>query len=273
MARPHDSHREREQSPLRTRRKMERSSLRLMSIISFVALAMASSPAAAVDLYGKGNVFVSDAEGQSSGQTTFFPLTGSDDDQSPAYGGALGVSFSLEEALTKIDRVPVPRWRVRLELEGTWGRDYEFRTSGGDGFFTEVEADTIIPSIWLEVPVHEPVSWIFGRVPILEPLRLYGGGGVGWADIDIATTDNISSGSDSTSESATQWGAGISYDLTRNVTWSLGYRQVDLGDLEVNLMNGPTSFGTYELELDSSEITTGMEVRFFSFSLPGFGKD
>jgi opacity protein-like surface antigen len=225
MARPHDSH-----------RKMERSSLRLMSIISFVALAMASSPASAVDLYGKGNVFVSDAEGQSSGQTTFFPLTGSDDDQSPAYGGALGVAFSLEEALTKIDRVPVPRWRVRLELEGTWGRDYEFRTSGGDGFFTEVEADTIIPSIWLEVPVHEPVSWIFGRVPILEPLRIYG-------------------------------------DLTRNVTWSLGYRQVDLGDLEVNLMNGPTSFGTYELELDSSEITTGMEVRFFSFSLPGFGKD
>ncbi len=242
-------------------------------VLMFGLLVFASSPTYSVDLYGKGNVFVSDGEGSSSGQTTFFPLTGDDDDQSPAYGGAVGLAFTLEEALTKIDRVPVPSWRVRLELEGTWGRDYEFRTAGGDGFFTEVEADTIMPSVWLEVPVHEPVSWIFGRVPVLEPLRLYGGGGIGWADIDIQTTDNISSGSDSTSESATHWGVGLSYDLTRNVTWSLGYRKVDLGDLEVDLLNGPTSFGTYELELDSSEITTGMEVRFFSFSLPGFGKD
>ncbi len=176
----------------------------------------------------------------------------------------------MNEVFNDDYEIYVPAWKVRFELEGSFGRDYEFRTDGGDGFFTEVESHSIMPSVWLDVPVHDPVSRVFGRVPILEPLSIYVGGGAGWITLDAETTDNISSGSDKDTQLSTQWGVGLSYELTRHVTFSLGYRKVDMGDLEMDLRTAPglDPIGTYELDMEAEEIVSSIRIDFYSFPFP-----
>ena len=51
---------------------------------------------------------------------------------------------------------------LRFEFEGTTGREYELRTDGGDGFISEVTAWTFMPNLWIDVPLHPPIAWMFG---------------------------------------------------------------------------------------------------------------
>ena len=129
------------------------------------AAALSLAPGArAGDLYLTGNLAISTGTGNSGGKTPFFTNTGSDSDAAPAYGGALGLGFKLNEAFPKSWDVPLPAWGVRFEIEGMTGREYELRTNidppsiSGAGYFTEVTAWNVMPNLWIDIPLGPPIA-------------------------------------------------------------------------------------------------------------------
>jgi opacity protein-like surface antigen len=228
--------------------------------------------AGAGDFYLTGNLAISTGTGDSGGATQFFANTGSDSDSAPAYGGALGFGFKLGEAIPKSWAIPLPGWGVRFEFEGMTGREYDLRTNGDDDdtYFSEVTAWTFMPNLWIDVPLHQPIAWMFGRIPVLEPLMLYGGAGLGLSATDLKTTDNVSEGHNSQFLFGWQAGVGLGYELTQRVTLMAGYRYIDLGQPKLNLRIPPSedSFGKFTMDLAAHEFNFGVRVNFFSIPYP-----
>ena len=229
-----------------------------------------AQPAGAADLYLSGSLAGSGATGTASGKTDFFKISGSDTDSSPAYGGTLGLAFAMDEALPNIKQFELPSWIVRTEVEFLAGRNYELRTDGAnsDDFFTQVDLWTVMPTAWVEVPVRTPISWLFGRIPMLEPMSLYGGGGIGAARIHMNATDNVSEGSATVTNFAWQGGAGITYQLTDITTFQLGWRYVSMGKIGADLKFAPgAKAGGYDLDLSSHELVAGLRINFYTAPL------
>jgi opacity protein-like surface antigen len=240
-------------------------------ILAYVVGLGLAADAKAGDFYLTGNLAISTGTGESSGSTDFFTLSGSDSDSAPAYGGAVGFGFDLAEAIPKTWDVPMmPGLGVRFEFEGMTGREYELLTNGGDGFITEVTAWTFMPNLWIDVPLHPPIAWIFGRIPVLEPLMLYGGAGLGLSATDLKATDNVSQGKNEEYLFGWQAGTGLAYELTHRVTLMAGYRYIDLGQPKATLRIPPSEdpFGSFRLDLAAHEFNFGVLVKFFSIPYP-----
>ena len=242
-------------------------------LAGIAALGLAQG-ARAGELYVTGNLAISTGTGDSGGSTDFFDNTGSDQDSAAAYGGALGIGFKLNEAIPKTWHVPLPAWTVRFEFEGMTGRTYDLRTNGSaaDSYFTEVTAWNFMPNLWLDIPLSPPIGWAFGRIPILDPLSLYTGAGLGLSTVDLQTTDNVSRGSAEQFLFGWQAGIGLAYELAERVTLMAGYRYVDLGKPEVTLKVGTppdtAPFGKYNLALAAHEFNFGVRVNFYEIPYP-----
>lgn len=236
-----------------------------------LAAALAATPARAGDLYVSGKLGISRSTGETGGSTIFgFSPSGSDSDASPLWGAALGLELGLDEPVPSAGDWAISDWKLRVELEGLGGRDYELRTQGADPFFTEATAWTVMQNLWVDVPLHDAVGSLFGRVPILEPLSFYAGGGAGLGINDVDTTDNVSSGSETRYGFTWQAGAGFGYSFTDLVTFSMGYRYQDLGSIDMTLFDNSGPIGRFELDLAAHELTTGLRVRFYPVTLPTF---
>lgn len=194
---------------------------------------------------------------------------GEDTDTSPAFGGTLGLSFPIDEALPAIKEFEMPSWIVRTEMEFMTGRDNEIITDAvgaGDKQVSEVDAWTLMPNFTLEVPIREPVRWAFGRVPVLELMSIYANVGLGIATIDLDSSDNNTKAEADELTFAWQAGAGITYELTDTTTFMLGYRYVDLGEMEADLIFVPSDnvkAGDFSIDLTSHEIVTGLRIDFY----------
>jgi hypothetical protein len=243
---------------------------RLWSILLLAAALLHAQTAGSAELYVSGSLLNSGATGEASGGTDFFDISGEDSDSSPAYGGTLGLAFPMSEAVPLIGSWEVPDWVLRTEVEFLMGRDYELRSDGAnsDEFFSEVDAWTVLPSVWLDLPLRRPVSWLFGRVPILELMSVYAGGGVGIANVDLEASDNVSTGKEEVINFAWQAGAGIGYQLTDTTTFTLGWRYLSMGTTEATLFFAPgAKAGDFEMDLTSHEIQTGLRIGFYSAPL------
>jgi hypothetical protein len=163
----------------------------------------------------------------------------------------------------------LPRWPVLAEFEAVGGRDYEFLTNGGDPYRTDFETWTVLHNLRFDVPVATPFEWAFGRIPILHPVTLYVGVGVGISIYEIVTTDNVSRGKDSGVAFAWQAGAGLSYSVSEYVSIDVGYRYIDLGSSDFDLSVGPTDFGNFTLDTSAHELATAVRVRFYGIPLRG----
>ena len=250
-------------------------------LAGIAALGLAGA-ARAGDLYLTGNLAISTGTGDSGGATgdpvVFFQNTGSDSDSAPAYGGALGLGFKLNEAIPKSWGVPLPDLGVRFEFEGMTGREYELRTGstppqpGGVGYFAEVNAWTFMPNLWFDIPLGPPIAWAFGRIPVLEPLALYTGAGLGLSTVDLDATDNVSRAHREQFLFGWQAGIGLAYELTERVTLTSGYRYVDLGHPKATLKVGTPPdtlpFGNYTLDLAAHEFNFGVRVDFWEIPYP-----
>jgi opacity protein-like surface antigen len=239
-------------------------------LVGFVAALALAPEAGAGDFYLTGNLAISTGTGESGGETEFFANTGSDSDAAPAYGGAVGFGFELAEAIPRTWQMPMPGWGVRFEFEGMTGREYELLTKGGDGYISEVTAWTFMPNLWIDVPLHAPIAWAFGRIPILEPLTLYTGAGFGLSTVDLDTTDNVSQGHREQFLFGWQAGIGLGYELTQRVTLTAGYRYADLGRAKVTLRIPPSEdpFGRFRMDLTAHEFNAGVRVNFYSIPYP-----
>ncbi len=228
-----------------------------------------AQPARAADVYLAGSLGNSAGDGSASTSTDFYDVSGDDVDASPVYGGAVGLGFTLEEALPQVVSFELPSWIVRIELEFLTGRDYELSTpapGAGDHFLNEFDARTLMPNLSLAVPVREPVRWLFGRVPLLEPMSLVGNVGIGISSFDFTAADNTSSSEDSGLEFAWQAGLGLDYELTDTTSLLLGWRYVSLGEAGAGV-KGVVGGGDYSLDVASHEIVAGVRVEFYSTPL------
>lgn len=245
-----------------------------------LACAAAAQPALAADLYLSGNLIQSlgsdDATGLIDGGT--INVDGGDSDSSFGYGIAPGFGFKLAEVLPE-------GWRAwdsafRFESEFVYGREYEvvseLETTGGGAtgqrFFNEVKVWTFMPVVaWFDLPLRRPMSKLFGRVPILDPLTFSIGAGAGIAHVHIDAFDNISRGRDSVYKFSFQANSALLYELGDRTTVQIGYRYVDFGatDARLEFLSTGTA-GSVDLDLNAHELSASLRWNYFSRPLDHF---
>ena len=255
-----------------------------------------ASGAGAAELYlGLGTGF-SSGTGDGTGSLDLVAVAGSgeDSDASPFYGGVFGVAVPLSDVIPWSMQVPsfdvpywpgravhfsgsddfrFPGWRTQFEIEVMAGRDYDLEIPTNSPiapFFAEVGSTTFMANARLDVPLHAPLNALFGRMPMLEPLTLYLGGGVGagWNEVSAKGPANL--GSETTWDFAYQIQSGFGYAVTDTTHLSLGYRYLDLGNLETELSGGPNQ-GTFDVDVTAHEAV--LAVVFHFYHVPFFGRE
>lgn len=260
------------------------------------ALVAIAGAAGAADLYVSGAAGFSNgtADGNGSNELVNSPLTGEDDDSTPVYGGSLGVAVPLSDVFPWSLRIPsfdvpywpgraihfsgsedfrFPGWRTLIEAEAMTGREFRFSTPGVSALTphnSDVDSTSFMGNVRLDVPIQAPMTALFGRLPMLEPLTIFtgGGAGIGWNEIE--TTDTVNSGSDESFDFAYQVMAGLGYALSDQTHLSLGWRFYDLGKVNARLDQGPNA-GDYSADITAHEFTTSL--RFHFYHVPFFGRE
>ena len=251
---------------------------RLRLLAGALLMAAAFTPEAqAAEFYASGNFMQSLGRDNSSGAIATNPQTivlGSDGDSSLGYGAAVGFGFEFDEVLPK-------KWdswgtAFRIESEFVYGREWEFvsNTSDAQGnalphrFFDEVKAWTFMPvNLYIDVPLRRPVSKIFGRVPMLEPVDLSFGFGAGLSHVHINAFDNIAHAVDGVYKFAFQGNVALSYEFSERTKVQFGYRYLDLGATDANLrfdfLPPPDNLaGLVDLDLKAHEFVLSMRYAF-----------
>ena len=163
-------------------------------LVALLAAAALPGSAVAGDLYGSTTLVMSAGQGEAGGSTAFFQNSGDDTDSSPAYGASVGYAVEVDEIFPDRKLGPVSSWKLRTELEGLYGRNYELRAMGAEPYLSQVDIWTLFWNTGLDVPLDRAISSLFGRIPVLEPLSFTLLAGMGVAGNEVSTTDNVSSG-------------------------------------------------------------------------------
>lgn len=263
---------------------------RVLHRVAACLVTLVAGAAGAADLYLTGNIGISALSGSGAGTNDFISQThtGDDVDSTPVYGSALGVAFPMSRALpweTRMPRISIPYWPgkalrtdpeddlgfpdwpIRFEVEYLRGIDAELATPGVNAiepYRADYEAWSLMAKLRMDLPVRTPVRAFFGRVPFLEPLSIYGGGGTGMAFNELDAGNGVISGSESDSGFAWQAIAGIGYELNENVHWSIGWRYQDLGETKAPLFDAANvPRGNYRVDLTAHEFTTSLSFTFW----------
>jgi opacity protein-like surface antigen len=260
----------------------------------------AAGPAHAADLYLAGDLGISWYGGDGKGTNDLVGITnkGSSDDQTPVWGAALGAVFPLSSALPFKMRLPgfaipywpghemryegsdeatLPDWEMRTDVEYLNGRDAELATPSFnplDTYRVDAHTWTLMGKVRLDVPLRTPVRALLGRMPALEPVSLYLGGGAGVGFSELKVNTGVLAGKDSEKQQfAWQGIAGIGYDLTERVKLSLGYRYLALGQEKARLIDAAgVDRGNYKMDLSAHEFSASLAVRFWQLP-PLLGDD
>ena len=140
-------------------------------------------------------------------------------------------------------------------------------------YHSEVSSFSIMLNNWLDLPVYPIVNKLFGRVPAIVPLKLFFGGGIGYARSELSATDNLVRGNDISNNSAYQFGGGIGYDLTDRFTITAGYRYLDSGSAEIDLIDSAgRRSGDFQVDLDFHEVLAALRVDFYSLPRPSHAR-
>ena len=168
--------------------------------------------------------------------------------------------------LVEPDWTRFPGWRTSVEVEAQTGRDFELITEGASlvaPVISNVSSHSFMANFRLDIPISAPLHVFFGRLPMLEPVTLYGGAGAGASLNEIEASDSVvGKDSDEGFTFAHQYKAGIGYALTDRIHLSVGYRYYDLGELEVGFSNGGAA-AKVSTEVVAHEMTSGITVHFY----------
>ena len=263
--------------------------------LACVLVLLAAAPAGAADVYLAGTLGISSATGDASGFNSLAGVSssGSGDDSSPVYGSALGILFPLNAALPWRLRLPgfeipywpgralryegsedasFPSWQTRFELEWLGGRSFDISSPGANGslpYRSDVSGSSLMAVLRLDVPIQAPITAMFGRIPVFEPLSIFGGGGVGVGFTDVKASDTVVYGSQDATSLAYQVTAGLGYAFTDSVHWSVGWRYVDMGDVSMSLTDGLVDRGSFSIDLGAHEFTTALRFSFWRIPFLG----
>jgi len=178
-----------------------------------------------------------DVSGSSAGHTAFG-------------GGALGTTLDLG-------------WSdLRLELEGTGGRQFTAETAGTTNtYVTTAKIATLQGDFWFEYSLDRH----FPDTPLLRNIAPFAGGGLGLSHISLDSRGAGASGSDKSVKFAWQVGAGLAYQLSPRVVLETRYQYADLGKPSIGLATGGTPQGTLELDYGTHEVVGGLRFVFDPF--------
>jgi len=231
---------------------------------ALLVLACSATSARAAELYLNGTFMQSLGRDNSSGKIEVLPVTvlGSDGDSSLGYGLGVGFGFDFKEVLPH----EWDAWGTAFRIEGEfiYGREYKFVSDTEDPagqslprhFFDVAKAWTLMPiNLYIDVPLRKPMSKIFGRVPRLEPFDFSFGFGAGVSHVDINAFDNTAHARDTVYRFTFQANAALSYEVNEQIKIQLGYRYLDLGATDADLLfDGTTTpAGIVNLDLYSHE--------------------
>jgi hypothetical protein len=223
------------------------------------------------------------------------PKSAESTDAAPVIGSGLGLAIPLYEIFPwslsppRVE-IPVwpgkaltlggqeqwtfPDWDTRFELAYLGSQEHDLRTRtgppGGLGttYFTTSETHSLMLTTRLEVPIQAPINALFGRLPILDPLTLYGGGGVGVAFTDLRTIANDDHASDESVNLAYQFGAGFGYAMSEALHLSLGWRYVNFGVTDADLIDRVGDrIGSVESDIGAHEFTMSFRYAFWRIPL------
>jgi hypothetical protein len=267
-------------------------------LVILATLAFSGSLAKAADLYFGGAAGFSNATGDATGSDslTGFARSGEDDDATPIYGGSLGIAVPLSDVIPWALRIPsfdipywpgrslhvkgseafrFPGWTTLIEGEAMAGRKFDFTTAGinpNAPYQGELTTTSFLGNLRLDIPIQAPLNALFGRLPMLEPVTLYGGGGVGvgWNELEAFDTGAFNSGSEESFDLAYQYGAGLGYAMSDQLHLTLGWRYFDAGEIDVTLDSNPNP-GKYAVDVAAHEFTT--QLRFHFYRIPFFGRE
>ena len=252
----------------------------------------AAGPARAAVLYAEGDLGISWFAGDGVGTNDIVGISnsGKSEDETPVWGGALGIQFPLSDALPWRMRLPgfgvpywpgrelrfegsddvrFPAWEVRTEVEHLRGRDAEMTTPSFnplDAYRSDVEVvDADGKAAPRRAGPRAGPRAAGTRAPFLEPVTLYGGMGAGIGETDLDVSTGLLVGSTARRQQfAWQALAGIGYDLNDHVKLSVGWRYVDLGEAKTQLFDSTfTNRGRYSIDLDAHEFTMALSVWFW----------
>ena len=254
-----------------------------------LCILLTSPTVQAADLYFKAEYGISSGIGTTDGADPLGSVGEDSDDASPVVGTALGLAVPLYELFPWSMRLPkvhipiwpgkaltmggdedwsFPDWDMRFELAYGGLREYEFKTDAVDDYFTSAKAHSFMLSTRLDIPIQAPINALFGRLPILDPLTLHGGGGAGIALTDVATAVNNSRARADGINFAYQAEVGLGYALSESLHLSLGWRYLNMGVSEADLISSVgIQVGNFDVEMAAHEFTTGLEYRFWRIPL------
>ena len=221
----------------------------ITSVLFYSSVVLASDD---LRFYVEGEVGGSFADFDSGGWQSYdnFANTGDDSDEALITGVHFG---------SKIFEY------LRADIGFSHRGDFDFKTNSyplpTSPFFYKTKIEdiyTLMFSIYFE-PVH------------YKKFIPYIGAGVGSTWAKISTNDTGAWGSRDKAIFSWQAEAGLQYDLTQRVALKLGYRYIDVGNLEVHLRGvdvdwrgneSVVSAGKYRGELTANEVIFGIRYRF-----------
>ncbi len=206
-----------------------------------------SQPREAAKFYLTGLVGGSWVTGDADGTTTSGGVISGSSTASSAFGGAaLGTILDIR----LVD--------LRLELEGTGGRSFQFVQPSNVGTFTtNVDVWTLQGNFWFEYPLRRA----FPDVPIIRNLAPFAGGGLGVSGLSMTTSGVGFAGTDDSYSLAWQGGFGLSYQPTPWLSFEARYQYADLGGPSVQLQGGAAQ-GSLDMDLGANEIIGGVRFTF-----------
>jgi hypothetical protein len=267
------------------------------ALMALLGVLGSGSAARAADLYVAGQIGISSGEGDATSRVDFGPAVlgnDADKDASPLAGAALGIAVPLSDVIPWSLRFPsfdmpywpgralhfegsddfrFPGWSTLIEVEYVGLRNYDFETDSGAAgtpFHSEVSSHAFMGNLRLDLPVHGVVNALVGRVPWLEPLTLYvgGGAGVGWNEIEASGPQDL--GSDRSFDFAYQYGAGFGYAISDITHLSLGWRRIDLGNVE---LENDSDAAQRRFDADVTAHEAVFSLRFHYYHIPFFGRE
>lgn len=245
-----------------------------------------SAPAHASDLYAKGLLGGAYAQGTPSGSFNIigpggaYEYVGDDGDSGLLYGVGIGLEVPLPEVFPW--DMGLPPWSMRFESELLGPANFDFRNraqrlSDGailpDPFFSSIDAVvTWLNGAWLDAPVYRPIAKLFKPFPVLKPVTLGVGLGLGMSYVELDTYIAGVRSAGSSVNFAWQAGTELSYALTDQVAVSLGYRYRNFGKTATTIEGSgidPNTPSVLDMKLESHGFDAGLRVKFWSTDFPG----
>ena len=188
-----------------------------------------------------------------------------DDEDDSTFGGALAIGYDFQPNFGVPVRAEV---EYALRSQSKAGNSDEYLVDDGEGTYLlrgdgsmKFDIQTLFLNVYYDIDTGTPFT-------------PYIGGGVGWAfikargalELTVLGTE-IFDESASNSETNFAWNlaAGVGYDFNENLTFDLGYRYLDFGDVETGTMTGEldeTVDVNYDTSLTAHEVLLAVRYTF-----------